>query len=351
MATMRAMLLREWGGRLTPAEVERPAPQADEVLIKVEACGVGLTVVNNIAGMLGNRPEQLPRVPGHEIAGTVAEVGTLVTTLRPGDRVVNYVYLSCGSCAFCRRARESLCLNLRGFPGVDVDGGYAEYICLPAANLAPLPAEIPFVEATTIPDAITTSYHVCSARANVRPDGRVLVLGAAGGVGVHLLQMIRVFGGTAIAVDIDDVKLARSGDYGAARLVNFRDPGAWEAVLAATDGRGPDVIVDLVGRPETLEWSLYVLGRAGPLVLLTTFRDIGGTFTPRQLVLEEVTVTGSRYASKFELLAAIRLVRDGRIRPIVSEVVPLERVEELHDKLRRAEFFARGAALIGAAAG
>ena len=209
MATMRAMLLREWGGRLAPAEVERPAPRADKILIKVEACGVG----------------------------------------------------------------------------------------------------------------------------------------------VHLVQMVRIFGGEVIAVDIDDTKLARVGEYGASSLVNFRDPSSRAAVLAATDGVGPDVVVDLVGRPETLEWGLAMLGRGGRLVLLTTFREIGITFTPRHLVLEEVTVTGSRYASKFELLAAINLVRDGKIRPVVSEVVPFERVEELHEQLRRAEFFARGAAVVGTAVG
>jgi propanol-preferring alcohol dehydrogenase len=268
--------------------------------------------------------------------------------MRPGDKVTTYNYLVCGECSFCRRARESLCLNYRGLPGLQIDGGYAEYVLLPAYNVVPLPDGIPFLDATIIPDATTTSYHVCNSRAQVRPGDSVMIVGAAGGVGVHMIQVARFFGGEVIAVDIDDAKLARTVEYGAAHRVNFRDPAAKEALLAATGGRGADVAVDLIGRPETVEWSLSALGRGGRLVLLTTFPGVTARLEPRHFVLEEITVTGSRYASRFEEDAAIDLVRHGKVRPVISEVVTLERVDELHDKLRRAEFFGRGAILPGA---
>ena len=113
---MKAQVLQSWGGRLTLVDRPRPAPQAGEVLVAVRACGVGLTVLNYMSGQLG-RPETLPRVPGHEITGVVAEVGRDVTAVRAGDRVMTFFYLTCGRCEFCRAGRDALCRDPRGSLG------------------------------------------------------------------------------------------------------------------------------------------------------------------------------------------------------------------------------------------
>ncbi len=338
---MKAQVLRAWGGPLTLVDIPRPTARAGEVLVAVRACGVGLTVLNYISGQMG-RPDTLPRVPGHEITGVVAEVGPGVHAVRPGDRVLVFFYLTCGRCEFCRTGRDSLCRDSQGNVGVHRDGGYAEFVALPEANVLPLPEAVPFDQGTAIPDAIATPYHVCASRARVRVGDRALVVGAGGGVGIHMVQMARLFGAHVVAVDIDDGKLARCRELGAEHAVNFQAPDATARAREALEG-GATVAVDLVGSARTLAWTFELLGRAGRMVALTTFPDIGFHVVARRMVIDELEVLGSRYCSRAEVLAAAQLVREGRIHPVVSQAVPLEEVDTLHAMLREGRLLGRGA--------
>jgi D-arabinose 1-dehydrogenase-like Zn-dependent alcohol dehydrogenase len=339
---VRAQRIHAWGGPLVYEEMAVPEPGPGEALVRVAACGVGLTVQNCINGDLGTRPEDLPRVPGHEFTGTVEAVGPGVTALAPGDRVMAYFYLSCDECQMCQSAHEPLCENFGGFVGVARDGGYAEYACLPARNLLPLPDAVPFVAGTAIPDAIATPFHVCNQRAEVRPGERVVVIGAAGGVGAHMVQMARLFGGTVSAVDVKQETFPALQDLGAEAVYDFRTTPP-EAILDAMQGKGAEVVIDLVGRRETLQWAARVVAPRGRLVLLTTFRDVDMTVMPRDLVLREVSVVGSRYASKWEVRQAAELVVRGRIRPVISQETSLAEVGRLHAALMDGTLFGRGA--------
>jgi len=338
---VKAQVLRAWGGPLALVEVPCPTPQAGEVLVAVRACGVGLTVLNAMRGQMA-RPEALPRIPGHEITGVVAEVGPEVHTVRPGDRVMTFFYLTCGRCDYCRAGRDSLCRDHRGYVGVHRDGGYAEFVTLPEANVLPLPDRVPFVEGTAIPDAIATPYHVCASKAAVHPGDRALIVGAGGGVGIHMVQMAHLFGADVVAVDVDDAKLARCREFGAKHVVNFRAPDAEAQARERVDG-GATVVVDLVGSEQTLAWAFRLLGRGGRMVVLTTFPDVGVWVEPRRMVVDELAVLGSRYCGRAELLAAARLVQEGRIRPVVSQAASLENVDAIHALLREGRLFGRGA--------
>ena len=346
---MRALILERPNLPLRLAEVPKPVPGPGELLVKVKACGVGLTVVNACSGRLGGTAEAIRnRIPGHEIAGVVEEVGAGPSQFKPGERVLAYFYLTCDRCRECRRGRNPLCDNLRGLVGREVDGGYAEYVKLPENCFFPLPDEIDDVPATTIADAIGTPLHVCGTRAKVEPGERVLVVGAAGGVGVHMIQMAKLFGAEIVAVDIDDAKLERTREYGADHLVNFEGLGAvaaTERVRQVTAGRGVDVVIDMVNSAETLRWGYDLLAKGGRLVNLGTYPGIELRLWPGGLVSKEVTVMGSRYHSKGEYLQAIELVRLGKIRPVVSRTTPLSGVEAMHEELRTARFFGRGAVL------
>ena len=340
MATMRALVLHEYEGPLRVEEVPRPEPGPGEVLVRVEACGLGLTVAHAMAGRLRAGPPRLPLVPGHEVAGRIEGLGAGVAEPRVGERVITSFYLTCGQCRFCRAGREPLCERFRGYVGADADGGYAEYMAVPAANALPLPGGIGFVEATAIPDAIGTPFHVCYTRAAVRPGQRVLVTGAAGGVGIHMLQMARLCGAEVIAVDVDDARLAQTREYGADHLVNFLsiDPDRGES--------GVDVAIDLVGTPKTLAWCYNSLDRGGTLVSLTTHRGLAELpIAPRDLVSKEGTVMGSRYVARWELLRTIELVASGRIRPVVSETCTLEGASALFEKLHAQRLLGRGAVI------
>jgi D-arabinose 1-dehydrogenase-like Zn-dependent alcohol dehydrogenase len=341
---VKAQVIRRWGGPLEYTDLPRPVPGEGEVLVRVRACGVGLTVLNYIGGQLG-QPSDLPRVPGHEIAGVVEEAGPGVVGVRPGDPVVVYFYLTCGRCEFCRSGRESLCRSHGGYVGVHRNGGYAEFVALPEANVLPLPEGVPFVEATAIPDAIATPYHVCASRARIRVGDRVVILGAGGGVGIHMLQMARVFGARVVAVDTREEKLDACRSLGAEGAVSFADPQSAARAREALGGEAT-VAIDLVGTEPTLTWALDLLGPGGRLVVLTTFPGVGMRVEPRRLVMGEVEVLGSRYCGRAELLAAARLVQEGRIRPIVSETRPLSEVEALHQRLREGTLVGRGAVTV-----
>lgn len=338
---MRAQVLHAWGGELSHEEVTTPTPGPGEAQVKVEACGVGLTVLNYMSGNHSRRPEDLPRIPGHEIVGRVSALGPGVETLRVGDRVMSHFYLFCGACDLCRLAHEPLCRNLRGNVGVVSDGGYAEYTVLPAANWLPVPDSIAPVEATAITDAIATPFHV-SRRAGIAPSDLVMVVGAGGGVGIHMVQMARVFGAEVVAVDLGEEKLALARKMGAADAVDFGAASALDR-LRALAPLGVSVAVDLVGSRETLAFALEALGRRGRLVLLTTFPGVSVEVSPRRMVQDEISVIGSRYASRWELLEAARLVARGAVKPVVSAVTPLARVGEIHAKLRARTLLGRGA--------
>jgi propanol-preferring alcohol dehydrogenase len=338
---MRAQVLHAWGDTLAWETVPTPRLDAGEVLVRVEACGVGLTVLNYMNGTQARRPEWLPRIPGHELVGTIAEVGAGVTTLRVGERVMAYFYLACGHCDMCRLAHEPLCRNLRGNVGVAADGGYAEYCTLAAFNLLPVPAGLDPIAATAIPDAIATPLHV-SRRAGIAPGDVVMVVGAGGGVGIHMVQMARLFGARVIGVDVGAAKLAATREAGVDAVVDASTGAVAEAVRAAVPD-GPTVAVDFVGSRETLTLCLETLGTRGRLVCLTTFPGVSADLSPRRLVRDEISVLGSRYASRWEVARAADLVAEGRIRPVVSEVVPLARVGELHARLRARTLIGRGA--------
>lgn len=339
--TMRAMMLEAWGDSLTPRRIPVPRAGPGEVVVRVGACGVGLTVLNAMNGRMQSRPEWLPRIPGHEIAGWVHEVGPGVGSPCVGDRVVAHFYLTCGECRWCRQGRESLCANFAGYLGLAIDGGYAEYVRMPARNAVKIPGTIGMREATAIPDAIATPYHVCRARAPVRPGEQALVIGAAGGVGIHMVQMAALFGADVIAVDRDDAKLGALAEYGARHTLHF-DRCQPEDVRCLAGG-AVDVAVDLAGTPQTLGFALASLGRGGRLVCLTTHPGVELPVSPRRLVQEEVTVIGARYCSRFEIEEAAALVAAGKIRPVVSDACELEDVDRIHRRIRAGNLLGRGA--------
>jgi len=333
--------IHQWGGDLQWEIYQIPEPGPGEVLVRLEACGIGLTVLNCIRGDLANDPSLLPRVPGHELVGRVEAVGAGVVSPAPGQRVMAYFYLACGVCHACRSGRDSLCQDLAGWVGVHRDGGYAPYTVLPAQNLLPLPDSIPVSLATTIPDAVATPLHVCKTRAQIGPGDRVVVIGAGGGVGIHMVQMARLFGAQVAGLEIVKSKFDLIAEMGAAPVLSrsFDEvdlSGVWRS-------EWPTVVIDLVGTPASLGWALDTLTPGGRMVVLTTFRQVEFPIAPREFVFREISLLGSRYAAKAELIEAAGLVASGQIRPVVSQVVPPSQINEVHQALRQGTLLGRGA--------
>ncbi len=338
---MKGFRIHSWGSQLQWEEIEETQPGPGEVAVDVEACGVGLTVLNCIRGDLGNAPELLPRVPGHEIVGRVTEVGEGDDAGLIGRRVVAYFYLSCGHCPECTAGDEPLCRNLAGLVGVNTDGGYAPRVVLPARNVITVPDTLDPVAATVVPDAVATPVHVSRSRAKIGPGDRVVVIGAGGGVGAHMVQVAAWDGAEVVGLDLSEPKLARIAELGV-RGVRSDDFSALDSA-GLFDGGPPTVVVDLVGTTASLSWSLDGLGARGRMIVLTTFRDRTVEMDPRRLVFGEVSVVGSRYASKRQVAEGADLVASGAIRPVIGEVVGPGQLLDLHARLEAGTLVGRGA--------
>jgi D-arabinose 1-dehydrogenase-like Zn-dependent alcohol dehydrogenase len=330
--------IHEWDADPQWEEFEVSAPGPGEVVVEVEACGVGLTVLNAIRGDLGDGPELLPRVPGHELVGRVVNLGTEVDAKLLSQRVVAYFYLSCSSCSECLAGRDPLCRHMGGYLGVHRDGGYAPHVVLPSANVIPIPDLLDPVAATVVPDAVATPVHV-STRVGINADDRVVVIGAGGGVGIHMIQVARLHSDQVVGLDVSDGKLRVIEEHGARAL----ESSDFTAVPRPFADGPPTVVVDLVGSEDAALWSLETLGPRGRLVVLTTFKNRPIPVEYRGLVFHEIDLMGSRYATKSEVLTAADLVATGRIRPVIGEVVGPEQLLALHQRLRTGRLLGRGA--------
>lgn len=335
---MQAMVLHKMGEPMRLEEVPMPRIGPNQVLVRVRACGVGLTVVKAI--QTPGRVTSYPRIPGHELAGDVVELGSEVRTVKVGDRVTSHYYLTCGQCRQCRSGRETLCERPGGHVGAAIDGGYAEYVALPARNIVPVPDGVSYVDAGVASDAIATPYHACHKEARVGPGDTLLVIGAGGGVGVHMVQMGGVCGARVIAVDIGEDKLDLAAANGADELIDARKGSIAAQVNSITGGRGADAAIDMVGARETLEAALASLGTGGRLVMIGSRpKHIYGddpTFSinPEAFSKRALEVHSSRYVTAAEIEKTLELIRLGRIKPAVTRTFPLSGAEEAHELIR-----------------
>jgi propanol-preferring alcohol dehydrogenase len=336
------MVARGWNEPFRLEERPDPEPGPGEAVMKVRAAGVGLTLLVMRTGVFGG---ETPRVMGHELAGDVVAVGEGVSNVRVGDRCAVYFYLTCGHCRRCRSGRETLCENHGGYVGVHVDGGFADYVRLPAGNFLPLPDALGYEAAAIAADAVNTNWHCMRERAQISPHDDVLLVGAGGGVGIHGVQVAKAFGARVIAADISDEKLAFAREWGADEVVNVRSvPDLAAEVRRLTGGRGADAAVDYVGRDETLQGCIDSLGTGGRAVGIGT-RPEGNAATVRSvdLVLTEKTVTGSRHSSRAELLETMEVMARGTVRPAIGRRVPFTEVESLFEDLSAERLLGRGA--------
>jgi NADPH:quinone reductase-like Zn-dependent oxidoreductase len=245
---LKAIVMHQRGGPevLRYEDFPTPEPGPGEALVRVRACGLNHLDVFTRRGEQGRRVK-LPHILGVETAGEVAALGEGVTDLRVGDRVVSGPGIWCGQCEFCRAGQENMCAE-RLIVGLDVHGGYAEYIKLPAYALAPLPEGVSFEGGASTLVAFGTAWHMLVDRAALEPGETLLVLAAGSGVGMAAVQMGKYLGARVIATASTDEKLARARDLGANETINYtQQPRFARAVRKLTDGRGADVVFEHVG--------------------------------------------------------------------------------------------------------
>ncbi len=343
---MKAMVLEAPNTPFVFKQVPDPEAGPGEAVARVLACGSGLTIQHVKAGRM---PAKFPRIIGHEIGGEIVEVGGGVSGLAVGDAVTAYYYLNCGHCRWCLANLEPLCDNTGGNVGKNCDGGYAELIKLPAHLFIKLPDGLDYkarpAETAVISDAIATPLKVLK-RARIRAGETVAVFGAGGGVGIHQVMMANWARTRVIAVEIKADKFDACRQAGADEVVDASSGNVAEALLDLTNGQGVDVTIDYVSVASTLEAGARALGKRGRLV---TLGGAGGTFRAdaMAMLLNEQDLLGSRYVTRSEIVDALDLVARGEIRPLVTDIRPLEQAEALHVALERGEVTGRAALTIG----
>jgi NADPH:quinone reductase-like Zn-dependent oxidoreductase len=334
---MRALALRGIGRLEHLGVIELPRPQiraADEVLVRVHAAGLNrldLFVADGLPGI----DYTFPHVVGSDGAGVVEAVGTAVRQVQPGDRVMINPGLFCGHCPACREGEESLCASFRVL-GEHRSGTAADYVVVPAANLAPVPETMPWSQAGAFSLATLTAWRMLVTRAQIRAGETALIWGIGGGVAMAALQISQLLGVRAIVTSGSDAKLEVARRLGAAEAINHAAADVVAEVRRLTGGRGADVIVDSIGE-RSWQGSLRALRRGGRLVICGATTGPMVSLDLRRLFWHQWSVFGATLGNRREYGEVVRLAHQGRLWPVVDCVVPLTEWSVAFERLQRGE--------------
>jgi L-iditol 2-dehydrogenase len=319
---MKALLLSGYS-KLAVTDLPEPTAGPGEVLVEVAACGICGSDVHGYDGGSGRRIP--PLVMGHEAAGVVAAIGAGVNKFAVGDRVTFDSTVYCGECDFCLRGEVNLCDN-RQVIGVSCAdfrraGAFAEYVSVPERIVYRLPDQLPFEEAAML-EAVSVALHAVAV-SDLKGGESTLVIGA-GMIGLLTLQAARAAGCTPIFVaDVDATRLKLAEEMGADATILASGAVMVEEVLRRTGRRGVDLVLEAVGRDETITAAVDAVRKGGTVTLI-------GNITPQvklplqKVVSRQIRLQGS-CASSGEYPEAIRLISNGkiRVRPLITAVAPL----------------------------
>jgi NADPH:quinone reductase-like Zn-dependent oxidoreductase len=316
-----------------------PEPGLGEILIRVEACALNHLDVYARRGAQAVKVP-LPHILGIEAAGEVVAVGEGVDRLQAGDRVAVGPGIWCRDCTFCRMGEENMC-ERRKIVGVHTQGGYAEYIKVPAYNPAPIPPNLSYEQAAATLIAFGTAWHMLSGRARARPGETVLVLAAGSGVGMAGVQVARYLGCRVIATASTGAKLARAQELGAEEVIDYRaSPRFGRLARKLTDGRGVDIVFEHVGA-DTWEESVSALAIGGRLVTCGASSGRWGKTDLWSLFAKQAQLIGSFSSNQNDFYTAMDLVGQGKMAPVIDTVLPLTDAAEGHRRLEAHDVFGK----------
>jgi L-iditol 2-dehydrogenase len=333
---MKSLLLSEYN-HLEIADMPLPAVGPEEVLVRVEACGICGSDVHGYDGSSGRRIP--PIVMGHEAAGIVAAMGAGVRGYAEGDRVTFDSTVYCGACAYCASGEVNLCDN-RQVIGVSCGdyrrhGAFAEFVVVPQRILYPLPANISFAEAAML-EAVSVALH--GVRVSEAKGGETALVIGAGMIGLLTLQAARAAGCSPVFItDVDATRLDLAAKVGAERILHCSGAELVSEVQKLTGGRGVDIVYEAVGRNETVAAAIDCTRKGGTVTLI-------GNITPevtihlQKVVSRQIRLQGS-CASSGEYPQAIELIADGKIqvKPLITAVAALEEGPRWFERLHARE--------------
>jgi NADPH:quinone reductase-like Zn-dependent oxidoreductase len=337
---MKAIIFNEHGGPDVLHYTDAPDPQIapNEVLIRVRACALNHLDLWVRRGLPGMR-FPLPHIPGSDIAGEVAQVGSLIKRVKPGQRVVLAPGISCGQCQACAAGNDNRCRSYTLF-GYMVDGGCAEFVKSPEANVIPIPDSLSFEDAAAIPVVFLTAWHMLVTRAQLQPGEDVLVLAAGSGVGTAAIQIAKLGGARVIATAGSEAKLARARELGADATINHSTQDIAEEVKRLTAKRGVDIVVEHVG-VATWEKSVASLANGGRLVTCGATTGYDAKLDLRHLFARNLSLLGSFMGSRSEFFTVLKLVIEHKLSPIIDRTMPLSECRQAHELLEHREQFGK----------
>jgi len=312
-----------------------PGPEAGEVLVEVKASGLCSTDLHLLDGRqdLG----KLPRIPGHETAGVIAQLGPDVAGWRTGQRVVVVIDVTCGNCRQCLTGQTQRCAAMQRI-GFERDGGHAEYVAVPAQNLIELPDALSFEDACILPDATACMYHSLITQGHIGPNQKVLILGA-GGLGMHGIQIARLAGAEVAATSRRSHRLEEAARLGAVPI-NPEEVDLSEAVRGFTGSDGLDLVADCVGTQDSIAQGFDLL-RPGGKLLVIGYLDKSFEFPSLPLFSKEKEIVGCRGSNKLELREVVELVARGRLQSIIGAAFPLSDFIRATQTLERGDIVGR----------
>ena len=319
---MKAVRMHESGSADCYIYEDAPEPVAGpgEVLVRVKA-----VALNHLEAWAAKMPSTgvypKPRILGADVSGVVEAIGPGVRSTTVGAEVMLHPGVSCGTCVMCLGGEDNSCAGYH-LIGQGRDGGMAELVVVPAANVFAKPAELSFEEAASIPLCFTTALHMILTRAHLRFGETVLVNAAGSGVGVAAIQIARLHGARVIASAGSEPKLAKARELGAHETINYITDDLADAARKLTGGRGVDMVVENVGT-DIFEKSVKALARNGRVVTCGATAGPNATLNVTRLFLAQQTIYGSFMGTKDELLRYMPCFTDGRLRPVVDAVYPL----------------------------
>jgi alcohol dehydrogenase len=306
--------------KLELADLASPAaPAAGEVQVAVKAVALNHLDLWGYRGMAFAK-RKIPVVVGVEAAGEIAAVGPGTSGLRPGDPVVMYGALTCGTCKACREGRDNLCENVAGIMGFHVDGFARELVNIPARLVIPVPAGVALRDAACAPIAFATVQHMLFDNAKLEPGESVLVHAGGSGIGTVAIKMAKAIGCTVITTVGDDAKAEKAKALGADHVINYRTDRFEGAVRKLTGKKGVDVVFEHVGA-ETFNGSLLCLKRGGRLVTCGATSGPSTTINLMQLFQQQYRIIGSFGASMRNIHESLAKMAGGLLPVIDTEVV------------------------------
>ncbi len=339
---MKAAVLYEARTPLRIEELDIPGVGDEDVLVKVAACGVCHTDLKVVEG---RSRFTSPSILGHEVAGTVAQVGPRCRDFEVGDRVIIGMRYKCGRCRYCLSARENLCQrrpsppNLHKQDGTPVTrwnvGGFAEYVSVPSYMTFKVPDGVSMEEASVVGCRVTTAYNAVKHRARLEPGDSALVIGC-GGIGLNTIQFLKCFGAfPIIAVDLAPEKLEAAKALGATHVINADAESPVQTVVKLTDG-GVDKAFEAIGNPKTADQVIQSTRPGGTATIIGGLGTGPFTISNGNFVTREITITGVSSRKANDVEEVFQMVKAGRI-ALKSLLTKSYRYDQINEALNDLE--------------